>query len=524
MRRAQSALAALVLVGGVAAATPAAAEAASAGGSAPAVQKAITDASGSTGTDGTGLSTGMRAALQRDLGLSWPALRARLDTEAVAPIQERRLRTELGAAFGGAWLAGDGSALVVGITDPARAGAVRAAGAQPQVVEHSAADLDATKAALDRHARAAGTAIQSWYVDPATNSVVVQASGRSAADAFIKASGVTGVRVAMQTAARAYRPVYDIRGGDEFNVDIGGGYVAICSVGFAVSGGFVTAGHCGTAGEVTYGSGVSQGTVRASVFPNNDWAWVQTNSSWNSRPLVNNYSGGTVSVAGSQEAAVGSSICRSGRTTGWRCGTIQAKNVTVNYSGQYVYGLTSTSACAGPGDSGGSFISGAQAQGVTSGAGGDCSAGGTTVFQPVNPILNTYKLALITNGNTNRIVGYAGKCIDVPSGNPADGTQLQLWTCNGTGAQDWTFVSDGTVRGMGMCMDVAWGSTADGASVQIANCSGNPAQQFVLSAAGDLVNPQANKCVDVTGANSADGTKLITWTCTGGANQKWSRG
>jgi streptogrisin C len=29
-------------------------------------------------------------------------------------------------------------------------------------------------------------------------------------------------------------------------------------------------------------------------------------------------------------------------------------------------------------------------------------------------------------------------------------------------------------------------------------CNGNPAQQFVLSGAGDLVNPQANTCVDMS--------------------------
>jgi streptogrisin C len=318
--------------------------------------------------------------------------------------------------------------------------------------------------------------------------------------------------------------VYDIRGGDEFNVDIGNGYVAICSVGFAVSGGFVSAGHCGTAGQVTSGSGVGQGYVKASVFPGNDWSWIQVNSSWNARPVVDNYSGGTVPVAGSQEAATGSSICRSGRTTGWRCGTISAKNVTVNYSGQYVYGLTSTSACAQPGDSGGSFISGNQAQGVTSGAGGDCSNGGTTIFQPVNPILSTYNLVLVTSGSTGRIVGLAGKCIDVPNGTPSDSLQLQLYTCNGTGAQDWTFAGDGSVRGMGLCLDVQSSSTADGAHIQLYTCNGSGAQKWVLSAAGDLVNPQANKCVDVTGGNSTDGTKLQLYTCNGTAAQKWSRG
>ena len=45
----------------------------------------------------------------------------------------------------------------------------------------------------------------------------------------------------------------------------------------------------------------------------------------------------------------------------------------------------------------------------------------------------------------------------------------------------------------------------------------------MLTGAGDLVNPQANKCVDVSGWNSNDGARLITWDCHGGANQKWYR-
>ena len=65
---------------------------------------------------------------------------------------------------------------------------------------------------------------------------------------------------------------------------------------------------------------------------------------------------------------------------------------------------------------------------------------------------------------------------------------------------------------------------ANGAVIQIATCSGNAAQQFVLSAAGDLVNPQANKCVDIQGWNGNDGAPLVLWDCVGGANQKWHRG
>ncbi|MFJ6197459.1 ricin-type beta-trefoil lectin domain protein [Micromonospora sp. NPDC092111] len=468
------------------------------------------------------LPAGQRAALRRDLGLTDDQIRQRSTVEAGAPSIERRLRAELGTAYGGSWIAADGTTLVVGVTTAARAARVRSAGAQPQVVRWSQADLDRTKAALDRRAGRAGATVHSWYVDPASNSVVVRAADTATARAFVRTTGATADAVRTVPSAQPYRPVYDVRGGDQYVINNS----VLCSVGFAVAGGFVTAGHCGGVGSSTSGSGVAQGTFRGSSFPGNDYAWVQVNSSWVATPTVNTYNGGTTSVAGSAEAAVGSSVCRSGRTTGWRCGTITARDVTVNYSGSLVYGLVASSACAQPGDSGGSFISGNQAQGVTSGAGGDCNSGGTTVYQPVNEILGAYGLALTTTGGggASQIIGYAGKCIDVPNSNATDGQYLQLWTCNGTNAQRWTFAGDGTVRALGLCMDVAWGSTANGAVIQLANCSGNPAQQFVLSGAGDLVNPQANKCVDVQDWNSADGARLLLWECHGGANQKWRRG
>ncbi|MDT5042115.1 MAG: streptogrisin [Actinoplanes sp.] len=116
-------------------------------------------------------------------------------------------------------------------------------------------------------------------------------------------------------------------------------------------------------------------------------------------------------------------------------------------------------------------------------------------------------------------------CVDVPSANFSDFVHLQLWVCGNTGAQSWTFVN-GTLRTMeSKCMDVAGGSTANGAVVQIARCtSNNPAQQWVFSGAGDLVNPQANKCLDIKDRNgNRDGAALQLWDCTGQADQKWHR-
>jgi len=198
--------------------------------------------------------------------------------------------------------------------------------------------------------------------------------------------------VRVVTTAEQPRTLIDVIGGNAYY--IGG---ARCSVGFSVNGGFVSAGHCGTTGSTTT---QPSGTFRGSSFPGNDYSWVQVASGNTPRGLVNGYNGSNVTVSGSTEAAVGASICRSGSTTGWHCGTVQAKNASVTYSQGTVNGLTRTNVCAEPGDSGGSWMSGNQAQGVTSGGSGNCTSGGTTYFQPVNEILSAYGLTLVTGSGT----------------------------------------------------------------------------------------------------------------------------
>ncbi|MEV0384075.1 ricin-type beta-trefoil lectin domain protein [Nonomuraea sp. NPDC050643] len=121
-----------------------------------------------------------------------------------------------------------------------------------------------------------------------------------------------------------------------------------------------------------------------------------------------------------------------------------------------------------------------------------------------------------------QITGLAGKCVDVAGGSSADGAAVQLHTCNGSAAQQWTRPGDGTLRALGKCLDVVDHGTADGARLQLWSCTGAANQQWSPTAGRDLVNPAANKCADVTGNSSADGTRLQLWTCTGAANQKWT--
>jgi hypothetical protein len=122
--------------------------------------------------------------------------------------------------------------------------------------------------------------------------------------------------------------------------------------------------------------------------------------------------------------------------------------------------------------------------------------------------------------DTGQITGYGGKCVDIAAAGSANGTQVQLYTCNGTAAQQWTAGTDGTIRGLGKCLDVAAAGSANGTKVQIYDCNGTAAQSWTAASDGSL--RALGKCLDATGVSSADGTPLQIWDCTGGANQKWT--
>ena len=124
-------------------------------------------------------------------------------------------------------------------------------------------------------------------------------------------------------------------------------------------------------------------------------------------------------------------------------------------------------------------------------------------------------------GSTGRIVGYGSKCVDIAGASSANGAAVQLYTCNGTGAQQWTVGTDNTLRALGKCMDVTAAGTANGTKVQLYDCNGSNAQKWTRSG-NALVNTGSGKCLDATGPSSADGTRLQIWTCSGGANQNWT--
>ncbi|MET8973245.1 alpha-lytic protease prodomain-containing protein [Streptomyces hydrogenans] len=340
-------------------------------------------------------SAGLLDAMRQDLGLTAAQAEERLRAEKTAAEVEKAAERSAGAAYGGSWFDPAAGRLVVAVTDRAEEAEVRALGADTRLVRHSAAALDRAKARLDGLRAPEGVA--GWHVDPKSNSVVVDVVRAQrqtpAVRAFVDRARAGGPVTVAETAEAPRTYAAGTVGGDPYYT----GNVR-CSIGFSVHGGFVTAGHCGGAGAAVRGwDGSAMGTFQGSSFPGDDYAYVSIHSGWWTVPVVLGW--GTVPdqlVRGSAEAPVGASICRSGSTTRWHCGTVLAKNQTVNYSQGAVHQMTKTSVCAEGGDSGGSFLSGDQAQGVTSGGWGNCSSGGETWFQPVNEILARYGLRLHT--------------------------------------------------------------------------------------------------------------------------------
>jgi streptogrisin C len=356
-----------------------------------------------------------REAMKRDLGMTDAQVNQYEKIERLAMQQGGKLAAAQGAGYAGSWIerkANGTYQFVVATTSIQPQKGV--SGVSIRNARHTLAQLEASKAELDKLSARAPAGVYGWAVDVQANAVRVDvASGaQKAAIDFVAASGADASLIRFSRMDSAPRPLLTFYGGSEYLSQSGGSYY-YCSVGFNVtkSGvqGFATAGHCGNASDKVFTLanrrtiGAQVGKFEASSFGGNngDKAWVSIDSTHTLPAAVDGYNSADVPVRGSTAAAINSAVCRSGRTTGWKCGTLQAYNATVTYSDGPVHGLIQVKVCAEGGDSGGSLITGAgQAQGVLSGGNYSCKGNqaqlATSYFQPINGILSQYNLTLKT--------------------------------------------------------------------------------------------------------------------------------
>ncbi|WBB64378.1 S1 family peptidase [Streptomyces sp. WMMC500] len=261
------------------------------------------------------------------------------------------------------------------------------ANAQEASPSFSAAELRAVDLAV-AEADVAGTA---WYVDRASDTVVVTI------DSTVSKAEVARITEAAGDNAGAVK-VERTKG--KFTKYIAGGEAittggARCSLGFNVQSGdgtkyALTAGHC-----TNIGSSWSIGTTTGSSFPVNDYGIIRHSNPAAADGRVYLWNGQYQDITNAANPSVGQSVQRSGSTTGLHGGSVTGLNATVNYGGgDIVYEMIQTNVCAEPGDSGGPLFAGSTALGLTSGGSGNCSSGGTTFYQPVVEALNAYGVSV----------------------------------------------------------------------------------------------------------------------------------
>ncbi|MEU1242344.1 S1 family peptidase [Micromonospora parva] len=268
-----------------------------------------------------------------------------------------------------------------------------APGAAQAAVPDRAAAPTTDPVALLSGVRTAGTA---WGLDPATGRMTLTV------DDTVTPRDLSALRTVADRAGAllrrepgTLRPL--IAGGQGI---YGGG--ARCSLGANARSGstyyVITAGHCTAAAATWYADSAQStvlGTRTATSYPTNDYGLIRYTGRIAHPSAVYTYPG-LLTINGPGNAYIGQAVCRSGSTTGVRCGTVTGLNQTVNYATGVIYGLIRTNICAEPGDSGGPLYVAATGTilGILSGGTGNCTAGGTTYYQPIAEVLATYGLTL----------------------------------------------------------------------------------------------------------------------------------
>ncbi|GLB34535.1 putative G-X-X-X-Q-X-W domain-containing protein [Lyophyllum shimeji] len=135
-------------------------------------------------------------------------------------------------------------------------------------------------------------------------------------------------------------------------------------------------------------------------------------------------------------------------------------------------------------------------------------------FPPPGPVVTLHP-----NGN-------AGKCLDVRGAVYANGTPVQIYDCNGTGAQKWRLTRGNTkvqVAGTNFCLD-AGSAPASGVGLKIWTCYENlAAQSWYYTNDNRVALFNQGQCVDLTNGVLTNSNQVQTWQCTdNNTNQIWT--
>ncbi|GAB3479162.1 S1 family peptidase [Amycolatopsis cihanbeyliensis] len=318
-------------------------------------------------------------------------------TAALAEVRQHGVTTD-GAFFDST------GALVVNVPDAASARAVGAEGLKARTGARGAQQLNAISDSMESIIGADIDQVRSWGPDVVSDTVTVTVEPGANADLTERLDALPGVSV---RTGPGNTPTADVIPGRIMDLVPG----TNCTLGFpgTTSDGdnvMLTAGHCVSGNPDIYdaaGNHLGQGV--ATQFPSTDMGLMDIDSEDTGRGYVDTRTGRTVDITGSSKAPIGTHLCKAGNTTGWTCGEITHYNQSVRYQGESTTtrGLARSTVCTEGGDSGGAYIAGNTAQGMTSGGPigsecgfneGDNATGYYSYYQPVVDAADYYGVAL----------------------------------------------------------------------------------------------------------------------------------
>ena len=119
---------------------------------------------------------------------------------------------------------------------------------------------------------------------------------------------------------------------------------------------------------------------------------------------------------------------------------------------------------------------------------------------------------------------HPGDCIDDYQSKLADDNKIDIFGCNGTGAQNWSIQSDGTIHNgtSGYCIGVSGGGVSNGTVLILYTCDSHTSQEWIPQSSGSLRNLNSATCLDDPSDSTTNGTQLQIWTCNGNPQQNWT--
>jgi Ricin-type beta-trefoil lectin domain/Putative Ig domain len=133
---------------------------------------------------------------------------------------------------------------------------------------------------------------------------------------------------------------------------------------------------------------------------------------------------------------------------------------------------------------------------------------------------NSASFSWTVSGSAGAVTGDHGECLDDYGSGTTEGNKVDIWSCNGTVAQKWTF-SNGALSVVGMCLDDVTQGGPDSKLV-IWRCNGNKAQTWSHRSNGEYVLKLNGLCLTDPSASSVNGTQVQIRSCSDNKDQKWS--